>query len=464
MKYRKFLLLAAFALLFTACDTSSEIEDPNEDPQEDPNDNPNDEPDDAVTSILKIVATTPEIPSEGVPASGESYSVSVEANVPWGITSMSDGVSATLSIDTDTTLVVEVLESSYTVDREISVVITTTNGDVTTEWKATQQGVEAPESTSKPRLIVSTDINIDNGDPDDRQSMAHLFYYATMFDLKAIIIDWPGGYGVEATQLVIDAYRTDYFTEGYKFVEMGYPHPDDLEMLVYTASEASTLGLIGSIADESDEPLYIAAWGTISAAYTALTARPELVDKVRLMTIGTEMKSPYDTDTCGENNWNDSSGYREKLFADERFNNLWLLENNWGYNGMFDGTYPTEFMVTLQAYGALGQHITDACWSKEWARYFRIGDTPTIMYFIDNDNLDNPLQYNLGGYFVKPFPEERPNYYIDAAENSAWNYSDPCSTWSIAKTEVDNRSAEMTLRRDVMYADMLERLNTLYGK
>lgn len=316
---------------------------------------------------------------------------------------------------------------------------------------------------AKPRVVITTDINIDAGDPDDRQSMAHLFLYADELDIRAIIIDRPGAQGVEATKLVVDAYRKDYFTEAYNFIQMKYPHPDSLEKLIYTHQEAEELGIIGKVADESDEPLYVAVWGHVVAVRTALEARPELVDKLRIMTIGTEYKSPYDCEECGVRNWNDTDGHRESLFKDERFKNIWWLENNWGYNGMFAGERPTEFMKTLTKYGALGQHITDAVQSRAWAHYFRVGDTPTIMYLLDNQNLDNPQEFNLGGYFVKPYPEAHPNYYIDAApNNSDWNYSDPCSTWSKAKAEVDARSAQMTLRRDIMYDDMLAKLQRLY--
>ncbi|MFI3288408.1 MAG: DUF1593 domain-containing protein [Rikenellaceae bacterium] len=320
------------------------------------------------------------------------------------------------------------------------------------------------EAEVKPRVVITTDINIDKGDPDDRQSMAHLFLYADELDIRAIIIDRPNAEGVEATELVIDAYRKDYFTEAYNFIQMKYPHPDSLSKLIYTHQEAAEKGIIGKIADEGEDPLYIAVWGHVAAVRTALEARPELVNKLRIMTIGTEFKSPFDSEECGVRNWNDTDGHREALFNDERFASIWWLENNWGYNGMFEGTRPTEFMITLQNYGALGQHITDACWSRDWAHYFRVGDTPTIMYLVDNNNLDNPLEYNLGGYFVKPYPEAHPNYYIDAAPNSTWNYSDPCSSWSEAKAEVEARSAQMTLRRDVMYDDMLKKLQRLYLK
>ncbi len=315
----------------------------------------------------------------------------------------------------------------------------------------------------KPRLVITTDINIDSGDPDDRQSMAHLFHYCDELDIRAIIIDRPGAQGVEATQMVIDAYREDYFNEMYNFRQLGYTHPDTLQNRLYTAHDAAKMGLIGKIADQSSSPLYVAVWGHMAALRAAVDARPEIAQKLRVLTIGTEYKSPYDTEECGVRNWNDTDGHREAIFNDPKFADMWLVENNWGYNGMFAGERPAQFMVQLQEYGALGQHITDVVAKVAWSQYFRVGDTPTIMYFIDNGALNDPLQYNLGGYFAKPYPTERPNYYIDAAPNSKWNYADPCAEWGSAKEEVDARSAEMTQRRDVMYDSYIRKLNRLYG-
>lgn len=420
-----------------------------------------------VEKFINIVSCTPAVKETGVPFYGENYTIGVEANVAWEIESVSEGAEATMKITSDTVLVVSVKRNYEVATRDIKVVIKQTDGDKTAEWTATQEIGEPKDETVKPRLIVTTDINVDKGDPDDRQSLGHLLYYADLFDIKAILLDRPNDGGPEAVELCVDAYRTDYNTPGNRFREKGLPEPDFYEPLVYSVKDAATLGLIAKIADESDEPLYIAAWGCLEAVKVALQARPDLVGKLRVLAIGTEMKSPYDTQNCGERNWNDASGHRAAIFNDDRFNNLWMIENNWGYNGMFEGEkkgYPGEFLKTLQSYGALGQHLTDCTLSKPWATYFRIGDTPTIMYFIDNDNLDNPLEYNLGGYFIKPDPDKRPNYYIDAAPNSTWNYADPCSTWSEGKAEVDARSAEMTLRRDVMYDDMLERINYLYNK
>lgn len=66
------------------------------------------------------------------------------------------------------------------------------------------------KAEEKPRVFVFTDINIDSGDPDDRQSLIHLFWYANELQIEGIVPDRWNARGFEACQLVIDAYTKDY--------------------------------------------------------------------------------------------------------------------------------------------------------------------------------------------------------------------------------------------------------------
>ena len=317
---------------------------------------------------------------------------------------------------------------------------------------------------AKPRVVVTTDININKGDPDDRQSLAHMLFYADEIDIRAIVVDRVDADGLEATQMAIDAYRTDYMNEAYNFRHKSYPHPDSLEARVYTREQAIQRNILGEIADQCDDPLYVAVWGNMDVVHANLDQRPDLADKLRLLTIATATMSPYDTDECGKRNWNDGSGSREKIYNDPRFDHIWWVENDWGYNGMFEGDAPSKYLDTLSEYGALGQNIKAVVKKHSWAQYFRVGDTPTIMYFIENNHLDDPTQYNLGGCFVKPFPQQRPSYYMDAAEGSKWDYAATCEQWSVAKQEVAARAAEMTKRRNEMYRSCLIKLKQLYNR
>ncbi|MDF1573143.1 MAG: DUF1593 domain-containing protein [Bacteroidales bacterium] len=63
-------------------------------------------------------------------------------------------------------------------------------------------------STAKenPRVFVFTDINIDSGDPDDRQSLIHLLWYANELQIQGIVPDRWNARSVEACNMVVDAY------------------------------------------------------------------------------------------------------------------------------------------------------------------------------------------------------------------------------------------------------------------
>jgi hypothetical protein len=85
-------------------------------------------------------------------------------------------------------------------------------------------------SQSKPKVFVLTDINIAKGDPDDRQSMIHLLWYANELDIVGIVPDRWNAQGVEATEMALEAYKNDYLQ--FDFESKGYPEVEDLRSLI----------------------------------------------------------------------------------------------------------------------------------------------------------------------------------------------------------------------------------------
>lgn len=84
----------------------------------------------------------------------------------------------------------------------------------------------------RPRVFVFTDINIDAGDPDDRQSLIHLLWYADELDIAGIVPDrWYAG-GLEACHLAVDAYKIDY--QSYNWFDKSFPEPDHIRSLLAT--------------------------------------------------------------------------------------------------------------------------------------------------------------------------------------------------------------------------------------
>ena len=284
----------------------------------------------------------------------------------------------------------------------------------------------------KPRVFVFTDINIDAGDPDDRQSLIHLFWYANELQIEGVVPDRWQAKGLEACKLVVDAYAVDYAQ--LKLKKQGYPSPASLDNLLATDKNDAINRFLKAAANASS-PLYVLVWGNMQVFKEALLQKPEVAQNIRLLTIGTglmpETSNGNFTESlppCKKLNWNGDG--RNEVFDDPRFKNMWWLEINFTYEGMFSGEEPKQMFQKLSRYGRMGQHLKEVVKNEAWAQYFRVGDTPSVLYVIDpQHNLDDPTQSSWAGKFVKPLPQERPNYYTDFNGAVAWNFANPCNTW-----------------------------------
>lgn len=322
-----------------------------------------------------------------------------------------------------------------------------------------------------PRVFVFTDINIDAGDPDDRQSLVHLLWYANELQIEGIVPDRWNASGYKACELAIEAYTKDYHT--YSFNKRGYPEPTSIQSKI-AKDTAEAIRLFAEAAADSHSPLYVLVWGNMEVFKTALTYNPALAKNIRLITIGTHLMlekdikhMPADWEKadrpCEQYNWNGFG--RNEIFYDQRFTDMWWLEINWTYAGMFSGEEPGKMFDKLAVFGNLGQHMKEVVKNESWAQYFRVGDTPSVLYVIDpNHNADDPTQSSWAGRFVQPFPEERPQYYTDYHGPIDWDYAEPCKTWHnhqqgqlFAKSTLENR-------RDEMYQALLEKLRLIYDK
>lgn len=322
----------------------------------------------------------------------------------------------------------------------------------------------------RPRVFVFTDINIDSGDPDDRQSLIHLLWYADELKIEGIVPDRWNAEGYEACEMVLEAYKKDYDAHGFK--DLGYPDSKFIQTKI-AKDTLDAVQLFSKAASIEDGPLYVLVWGNMEVFYEALGQNPHLAKNIRLITIGTglmleqhipEMPPNWERSApCKQLNWNGFG--RDKVYNDSRFDTMWWLEINWTYAGMFTGKQPEQMFQKLSKYGNLGMHIKEVVKNHDWAQYFRVGDTPSVLYVLDPKNpLADPTYGSWAGKFIKPFPNQRPNYYTDDYGPIAWNYEDPCLTWE-NHTKVD-AYAKSTLeeRRPEMYEALLRKLNGLYGK
>ena len=309
------------------------------------------------------------------------------------------------------------------------------------------------------------------GDPDDRQSLIHLLWYANELKIEGIVPDRWNAMGLEACQMVVEAYGADY--ENYHFKEKGYPSPTDILALLATDT-ADTRQRFAQAASDTSSPLWVLIWGSMENFGNTLRQYPELSKNIRLITIGTNLMMEEHIQfipegwektelPCTQYNWNGHG--RNQIFNDPQFKDMWWLEINWTYEGMFSGNEPAEIFEKLISYGALGAHMNEVVKNQAWARYFRVGDTPSVLYLIDPRNdLDDPVNGSWAGKYIMPNPEERPRYFTDFNGTAEWDYNDPCNTWH-NHVEV-NRFAKGTLeeKRPEMYHFMLNKLNAVYNK
>jgi len=328
--------------------------------------------------------------------------------------------------------------------------------------------LSSSESMGKPRVFIFTDINIDSGDPDDRQSLIHLLWYANELSIEGIVPDRWDANGYEACEMVLEAYSADYST--YAFGQKDYPHPDKIRGIIARNRE-DAFSLFPSAVSADDSLLYVLIWGNMDLFSSILLKDPEMARHIRVISIGTGLMLGEDiqylpeswekSPPCHQLNWNGKG--RSKIYNDPLFDNLWWLEINWTYAGMFTGDGPVEMFGRLSKFGQMGKHMKEVVSSQSWAHYFRVGDTPSVLYVIDSGHdPDDPEQTSWAGKFVRPFPVKKPDYYTDYAGNVAWNYQNPCETWNNHQAVRDVGVSTLEERREEMYAALISKLKSIY--
>ncbi len=324
------------------------------------------------------------------------------------------------------------------------------------------------KARNNPRVFIFTDINIDAGDPDDRQSLVHLLWYSNELQIEGIVADRWNARSVEACKLAIGAYGDDY--QKLSFIKQKYPTPENLVKLVANNTDESFKLFANAVSDKSS-PLNVLVWGNMESLSKILLAHPEYSNNIRLITIGTGLMLEDDikdmpkdwekSKPCEQLNWNGFG--RNAIYYNPQFNKMWWLEINWTYSGMFIGDEPKVMFNELSKYGNMGKHIKDVVKYEDWAQYFRVGDTPSVLYLLDpNHELDDPTQSSWAGKFVKPFPNLKPNYYTDYSGSQEWDYLNPCNTWENHKFVRDEATKTLLNRRSEMYHALIEKLNLIY--
>ena len=259
------------------------------------------------------------------------------------------------------------------------------------------------------RVIVSTDIG--GSDPDDFQSMVHLFLYADTLNIEGLISSPPFEGRSEHINEVIKAYETDYVNL-LKHSD-NYPTPAYLQEIT---KQGATEPQSDSIPDQPSEgadwiiskaleknvnPLYILVWGSITDVAQAVHQQPNIKKYIRVYSIGS---------------WNTRQDEKARDYLYNHHPDLWWIENNTTFRGMYMGGFQEDdfdnlgFVEThVKNHGALG----DLFWQKK--KDIKMGDTPSVLYLL-NGNPDDPEGESWGGSFVKTGHGE--HYWTDNTSDS----------------------------------------------
>ena len=243
------------------------------------------------------------------------------------------------------------------------------------------------------RVIVSTDVG--GTDPDDFQSLVHLFVYADCFDIEGLISSPYGPGRKKHIVEVIDAYEHDL--PSLRSHSAKYPTAETLRSIckqgaidtpgtsgVGKPSEGSKW-IIQCARRDDPRPLHVLVWGGIEDLAQALSDAPDVLPKLRVYWIG------------GPNKKWSVNAYN---YIEQNHPKLWMIEANATYRGWFVGgnqkgkSSNRGFVAEhIAGHGALGELFVNA------KADIKMGDTPSVARLLHGVSED-PSKPSWGGKYV----------------------------------------------------------------
>ncbi|TPE51365.1 nucleoside hydrolase-like domain-containing protein [Amaricoccus solimangrovi] len=325
-----------------------------------------------------------------------------------------------------------------------------------------------------PRVLISTDLG--GYDNDDAQSMIHALVYANDVNYRGFVMTrtLDGGTingvktsGAAMMREMLDAYAKDL--PDLRAHDAAFPSADSLRNKIAegsyngawpgTLSNGAKLIVSEARAASPGDPLYVLVWGPIHDAAAALLSAPDIVPNVRLFSLsgfGQDEENPAAFNAlvnAVSNNaayhdlwWIDSESTMRGIYVDENgdrhkgiaANLPWVLENvadHGALGTLFKEKYTYDLSTTRT-----GASSPDG---------LKMGDTPSLLYLLDNVSNDNPTGGDSwGGRFREWNIGE--NAWTDRTEASL-----KLGQWFGARTVYDHRAE--------IYADFAERMDWAAG-
>lgn len=249
----------------------------------------------------------------------------------------------------------------------------------------------------RPRVLVSTDIG--GTDDDDFQSLIHYLMYADRFQTEGLISSPYGPGRKQDITKIIDLYARDY--PRLKAHSALFTDPGELRTLTKQGALASAPGkgwsqpsegsewIIKCARCQSAQPLWVLVWGGLDDLAQALHDAPDIAGRLRVYFVG------------GPNKKWSANAYQ---YIAGHFPNLWLIESNATYRGLFEEQkVPGEisnkafYERYIRGVGAMGQDF-----GNYYQGQIKMGDSPSVGYLL-HGTPERPDSSSWGGSYV-PLP------------------------------------------------------------
>lgn len=243
---------------------------------------------------------------------------------------------------------------------------------------------------SKARLIVTTDIG--GEDPDDKQSLIHLFTMLDRVDLEGVIyqyawVSFEGEKQKSYVNSVLDAYA--HVWPCLSVHSEGFPKANEIQSKIFYGQKDAAMAGVGEGKDspgsehiikvvDSDDtrPVWIAAWSGMNTLAQALWKVQQTRSEIEVKRFVSKLRV---YDILGQ----DDAG----AWIVTQFPEITYIRNKEVY-----GWAPSDQWLkdNIQSVGRLGQEYPDRRWATE-------GDSPSFLYVIDN-GLNDPEQMDYGSW------------------------------------------------------------------
>lgn len=315
------------------------------------------------------------------------------------------------------------------------------------------------EESSRPRVLVITDVCQGCGNANDVHSLVYLLWHSDEINLVGVhpndLDSIQGSTGIQALKGIFEAYAQDYEDPLSTLSSGGHPKPEVLNSMVPNTFEESVDRIIRQAKGTEGGPLYILNWSNLRTIRAALERSPDIAANIRLLTVA----SRTNYDGCREPNLNGWG--RDQLFRDARFKRLWWLEMDWTPTALVNGVEAVHLLNVLGRFGMLGGLLLEEAQSA--AEGFRGTEAASLIYLLDPTHpAGDPTVAGWAGRYVQPFPEDRPSYYTDDMGDSEWDYEKPCRTWIDRKLALENCQSQLLNRREEVFAGLLAKVNSIY--